>query len=95
MPSRTALPCTSTVARMVQRSPDNEDPTIEEEYSCYSAAECEASAINTLRTLHGAQMTYQATTGAGNYGSLCQLAEDNLIPQLLKLCQFGSIKTGV
>ena len=27
----------------------------------------EGSAISSMRTLHGAQMTYQATTGAGNY----------------------------
>ena len=27
----------------------------------------EGSAISSLRTLHGAQMTYQATQGAGNY----------------------------
>ena len=27
----------------------------------------EGSAISSLRTFHGAQMTYQATTGAGNY----------------------------
>ena len=27
----------------------------------------EGSAISSLRTIHGAEMTYQATTGAGNY----------------------------
>ena len=27
----------------------------------------EGSAISSMRTLHGAQMTYQATSGAGNY----------------------------
>src|SRR5438046_6310913 len=27
----------------------------------------EGSAISSMRTLHGAQMTYQATTGSGNY----------------------------
>jgi prepilin-type N-terminal cleavage/methylation domain-containing protein len=27
----------------------------------------EGSAISSMRTIHGAQMTYQATTGAGNY----------------------------
>ena len=27
----------------------------------------EGSAISSIRTFHGAQMTYQATTGAGNY----------------------------
>src|SRR4051812_47986662 len=27
----------------------------------------EGSAISAMRTLHGAQMTYQATSGAGNY----------------------------
>jgi type IV pilus assembly protein PilA len=30
----------------------------------------EASAQSSLRTIHGAQSTYQATTGAGNYTSL-------------------------
>jgi type IV pilus assembly protein PilA len=29
----------------------------------------EGSAISSLRTLHGAQMTYQATTGAGQYAA--------------------------
>src|SRR3982751_6376361 len=28
----------------------------------------EGSAVSSLRTMHGAQATYQATTGAGNYG---------------------------
>jgi len=30
----------------------------------------EGSAISSLRTLHGAQMTYQATTGGGNYNAV-------------------------
>ncbi len=30
----------------------------------------EASAISSLRTVHGAQMTYQATAGAGNYAGI-------------------------
>ena len=36
----------------------------------------EGSAISTMRTLHGAQMTYQATTGSGNY------AGDSIIDNL-------------
>jgi hypothetical protein len=59
------------------------DPTIEEEYTCHSVTECEAFAINTLRMLYGAQITYQSAEGFGNYGSLCQLAKDSLIDQIL------------
>jgi len=59
------------------------DPTIEEEYICYSVTECEESAIRSLRMLHSAQMTYQATSGYGNYGSLCELGENNLIAKIL------------
>ena len=33
----------------------------------------EGSAISSLRTYHGAQMTYQATTGAGNYAGATTL----------------------
>lgn len=53
----------------------------------------EASSISSLRTYHGAQMTYQATAGAGNYaggdgsddGSLAftQLRDANLIDSVL------------
>ena len=50
----------------------------------------EASAISSLRTYHGAQMTYQATTGAGDYaasaapaGSFDVLMQANLIDSTL------------
>lgn len=33
----------------------------------------EGSAISSLRTVHGGEMTYQATTGAGAYGTLAQM----------------------
>jgi type IV pilus assembly protein PilA len=36
----------------------------------------EASVISSMRTIHGAQATYQATTGAGNYASTLQLLND-------------------
>jgi len=44
----------------------------------------EGSAISSLRTLHGAEMTYQATTGAGQYaGALATLQTGNLIDSVL------------
>jgi prepilin-type N-terminal cleavage/methylation domain-containing protein len=33
----------------------------------------EGSAVSSLRTVHGGEMTYQATTGAGQYGTLSQM----------------------
>jgi type IV pilus assembly protein PilA len=45
----------------------------------------EGSAQSSLRTLHSAQGTYQVTAGSGNYGSLAQLAAQNLIDPVLKL----------
>ena len=44
----------------------------------------EGSAISSLRTTHGAEMTYQATTGAGNYaGTLAILSATNLVDSVL------------
>lgn len=43
----------------------------------------EAWAIRVLRTLHSAEATYQATVGNGNYGTLAELREQNLIDQVL------------
>jgi type IV pilus assembly protein PilA len=52
----------------------------------------EGSAISALRTLHGAQMTYSATYGAGNYAgdvgagtptALSDLGGPNLVDQVL------------
>ena len=39
----------------------------------------EGSGQASLRTLHGAQMTYQSTTGSGEYGTLTQLGAENLV----------------
>jgi type IV pilus assembly protein PilA len=51
----------------------------------------EGSAISSLRTLHGAQMIFQATTGAGNYAGdetgglapLTELRNESLIDEVL------------
>jgi type IV pilus assembly protein PilA len=43
----------------------------------------EGSAISSLRTIHSAQMTYQATSGAGNYGEISQLSQAKLIDPAL------------
>ena len=44
----------------------------------------EGSAISSLRTIHGAEMTYQATAGGGNYaGALATLSSTNLIDGVL------------
>jgi type IV pilus assembly protein PilA len=44
----------------------------------------EGSAIASLRTLHGAQMTYNATSGNGNFaGDLTDLSAVSLIDQVL------------
>jgi type II secretory pathway pseudopilin PulG len=39
----------------------------------------EGSAINALRNIHSAEMTYQATEGNGEFGDLAQLQRQNLI----------------
>lgn len=39
----------------------------------------EGSGISSLRTMHSAEATYQATAGAGEYGSFAQLMAGNLI----------------
>jgi prepilin-type N-terminal cleavage/methylation domain-containing protein len=51
----------------------------------------EGSALSSLRTIHGAQMTYQATEGAGNYAGdqsnladmLLELGAENLVDDVL------------
>ena len=50
----------------------------------------EGSAISSLRTIHGAQMTYQATAGGGNYGTMAQLLSSNLVDSVLG----GGTKSG-
>jgi len=59
------------------------DPPIPEMYTCGSIEECEANAITSLQTLHGAEATYQASSGNGNFGSLCQLGQVGLVDQIL------------
>lgn len=53
------------------------DPIIDEP-GC-SLATNEGCTMQAMRTLHGAEATYQATAGNGNYGSLSQLRAMNLI----------------
>jgi len=51
----------------------------------------EGSAISSLRTVHGAQMTYQATSGGGNYAAdLTTLQTPGLIDSVLG----GGTKSG-
>lgn len=59
----------------------------------------EGSAISSLRTYHGAQLTYQATTGAGNYAgethgndgtvAFTTLHGENLLDEVLGGCPGG------
>jgi prepilin-type N-terminal cleavage/methylation domain-containing protein len=51
----------------------------------------EGSAISSMRTVHGAQMTFQATTGAGNYAAnLAALSGAGLVDSVLG----GGTKSG-
>jgi type IV pilus assembly protein PilA len=50
----------------------------------------EGSAISSMRTVHGAQMTYASTYGNGNYGSLANLNAAGLIDTVLA----GGTKSG-
>ena len=43
----------------------------------------EASAQQSLRTIHGAEATYHATAGNGNFGSLSTLASQSLVDAVL------------
>ncbi len=43
----------------------------------------EGSAVSSMRTIHSCQMTYQATTGVGDYGDLSALALETLTDQVL------------
>jgi hypothetical protein len=60
---------------------DENDPDIDEESRCPTGGE--QCTIPNLRTLHGAEATYQATSGIGNFGSLDQLRAAGLIPRTL------------
>jgi prepilin-type N-terminal cleavage/methylation domain-containing protein len=50
----------------------------------------EGSAISAMRTIHGGEMTYQATTGAGRYGDLGQLGAEGIVDSVLA----GETKSG-
>ena len=52
----------------------------------------EASAIATMRVIFSSEATYQATTGAGNYGSLTALNGAGLIDSVVNLAD-GSAAT--
>jgi len=43
----------------------------------------EGSAISSLRTVHGGEMTYQATTGAGVYGTLANMQTAGIVDSVL------------
>ncbi len=44
----------------------------------------EGSAVSAMRTVHGAEVTYQSTTGNGNFGTLTELRSANLIDTVLE-----------
>ena len=50
----------------------------------------EGSAISALRTLHGAETTYQSTSGSGSFGTLAQLNGAGLVDSVLS----GATATG-
>jgi prepilin-type N-terminal cleavage/methylation domain-containing protein len=50
----------------------------------------EASAVSSLRTLSGAQATYQTTLGQGDYGTLAQLNTGGMVDSVLS----GGNKSG-
>lgn len=50
---------------------------------CGSVICTEANARSVLRTIHSAEATFQSTVGAGRYGTLQELAQNNLISESL------------
>ena len=54
----------------------------------------EGSAISSLRTVHGGEMTYQATQGAGRYGTLTALRDQGIIDSVLGAADTNSAKSG-
>ena len=58
---------------------DASDPLIEPSCAFYGILYNERCVISDMRSLHGAQMTYQATNGNGSYGTLAQLFAAGLI----------------
>lgn len=65
------------------------DPIIDD-CTTGTAVENETCNIITIRTLHGSEMTYAATSGFGNYGSLAELAAVSLIVPALGSGQLRS-----
>ncbi len=41
----------------------------------------EGAAVSTLRTIHGGEMTYQATKGNGNFGTFLNLSTESILDQ--------------
>lgn len=54
----------------------------------------EGSAISSLRTLHGAEVTYASSTGAGNYATLSLLSSANLVDNVLGCATEPCVKSG-
>lgn len=54
----------------------------------------EGSAISSLRTVHGGEMTYQATTGAGVYGTLTAMKSVGIVDEVLGFQDSASQKSG-
>lgn len=52
-------------------------------YAKYPPVQNERFVMNALRTVYNAQVQYQATVGAGNFGSLAMLRQANLIDAVL------------
>ena len=54
----------------------------------------EGSAISSLRTIHGGEMTYQATSGAGRYGTLTAMAAVGIVDSVLGAADTNAAKSG-
>lgn len=63
--------------------PANENDPIIDDCTSGSISDNERCTISSLRTLHGAEMTWAATSGNGNYGGLTEMGAVNLIDQRL------------
>ena len=54
----------------------------------------EGSAVSALRTIHGAQFTFNSTEGNGNFGDMTELLASNLIDSVLANSDGGTPKSG-
>ena len=54
----------------------------------------EGSAISTLRTIHGAEVTYQTTAGGGVFGTLTNLKDAELIDNTVATSATATAKSG-